>query len=177
MSIRKLNTGRKTIHFNGTHGIPVYLPYAVFFPPMKQISLFRFFIISIDSKRQRCARNLQSTPRIHQPIDLFALSSSYHVLSNSLVSFHVSISFRYLEFDPTCRRFEQSFNPIPTYAILAFVQFSQTPVKLQNMPDSNARNNLRVYDLDVSCIYRVFVRVEIRFSNPCIDSRVYINRA
>lgn len=120
MSIRKLNTGRKTIHFNGTHGIPVYLPYAVFFPPMKQISLFRFFIISIDSKRQRCARNPQSTPRIHQPIDLFALSSSYHVLSNSLVSFHVSISFRYLEFDPTCRRFEQSFNPIPTRFWLSF---------------------------------------------------------
>lgn len=91
-----------------------------FFPPMKQISLFRFFIISIDSKRQRAGAHVPNVPN-PLPIDLFAPSTaSYRVLSNSLVSFHVSLSFCSLEFDlsPTQHHAipTRSFNPIPSYA-------------------------------------------------------------
>lgn len=57
-----------------------------FFPPMKQISLFRFFIISIDSKRQRAGA--------HVPNPIHCRSTCLHPPPPATVSFLIR-SFRF----------------------------------------------------------------------------------
>lgn len=82
------------------------------------------FIVSLFYNKYRFEETAGGRARTQPnplPIDLFAPSTaSYRVLSNSLVSFHVSLSFRSLEFDlsPTQHHAipTRSFNPIPSYA-------------------------------------------------------------
>lgn len=125
------------------------------------------FIVSLFYNKYRFEESGAHVPNLPSTNRSTCLHSPAATTSFLIRSFRFTFPSRFAPFRirPNTRcnlpRFEQSFNPIPTYAILAFVQFSfsKLPMKLQDIYPYPIRTRGIIYAFMIS-IY-IYIHVHI----------------